>query len=86
MGMRQVTFFIPDEVAEQLAREVPAMEQSTLVTRLLRHRLQTPRLTEAEWTAASEGANADAALNAEIDEWQDFSDPIQEPWNAPSPR
>ena len=43
-------------------------------------------MTDEEWTAAANGADADEQLKADIDEWQAFSDPIEEPWNAPSPR
>jgi len=82
--MRRMTFEIPEEVAERFENEVPV-----LVARLLRPRV-SPKLTDEQWAAAANAANADEQLNADIDDWQAFSDPIQEPiqepWNAPSPR
>jgi hypothetical protein len=86
MALRKMTFEIPDEVAERFISEVPASEQSGVVTKLLQRRVSRPRLTEEEWAAVCEAANADDQLNADIDEWQGFSDSIEEPWNAPSPR
>ena len=80
MGMRRMTFEIPEEVAERFESEVPV-----IVAKLLQP-LATPVLTDEEWAAAANAANADEQLNADIDEWQAFSDPIEEPWNAPSPR
>jgi len=59
MGMRQMTFEIPDEVAEQFNNEVPASEQSSVVTKLLVHRRPTPRLTDEQWDAISNAANND---------------------------
>lgn len=57
MGMRQMTFDIPDEVAERFCSEVPASEQSEEVTKLLRRRLSRPKLptlTDEEWEALNE--------------------------------
>src|SRR5580698_8721534 len=59
MGMRQMVFDIPDEVAERFDSEVPASEQSSVVTKLLLHRRPTPKLTEEQWAAACEAANND---------------------------
>ena len=57
MGMRQMTFEIPDEVAEQFSSEVPVSEQSSVVTKLLLHRRPTPKLTDADWDAVCNAAN-----------------------------
>jgi len=83
--MRRMTFEIPDEVAERFVSAVPASEQSTMVAKFLQ-RASRPTLTEEQWDEAASAANADAQVNADIEEWQAFSDPIEEPWNAPSPR
>ena len=83
--MRQMTFEIPEEVADEFDRAVPASEQSSYVARQLQ-RASQPSLTQEQWDEAAKAANGDAQLNADIDEWQAFSDPIEEPWNAPSPR
>ena len=84
--MRQMTFQIPDDVAEEFNRAVPASEQSAYVARQLMRRAARPALTQEQWDEVAKAANADEQLNADIDEWQSFSDPIEEPWNAPSPR
>ena len=55
--MRQVTFEIPDELAERFDREVPPAEQSACLTGLLlRHLLGPifPTLTDEEWEALNE--------------------------------
>ena len=55
--MRQVTFEIPDEVAEDLDRDVPSAEQSAVVTKLLLRHLSRPTwptLTDEEWAALNE--------------------------------
>jgi hypothetical protein len=86
MGMRQMTFDIPEEIAEQFCSDVPASERSAYVTKKLQRPASRLSLTEEQWDAAAKAANADEQLNADIEEWQAFSDPIEEPWNAPSPR
>ena len=86
MGMRKITFEIPEEIAERFLEVVPPAEQSGEVSRLLERRATQPLLSEADWDAAADAANGDAALNADIDTWQALSDPMEEPWNAPSPR
>jgi len=85
MGMRQMTFDIPDEVAERFSTEVPADEQSRVVVTAIRSRI-TPSWTDEELEAACEAANNDPELNALIDDWQAFSDPIEEPWDEPATR
>jgi hypothetical protein len=85
MGMRQMTFEVPEDVADNFDRAVPASEQSAMVARLMR-RASRPTLTEQQWDEAAKSANSDEQLNADIEEWQAVSDPIEEPWNAPSPR
>ena len=57
--MRQMTFDIPDEVAERFSSEVPASEQSAVVAKLLRRRVSRPTLTEEQWVAVCEAANND---------------------------
>jgi len=57
MGMRQMTFEIPDEVAERFSSEVPASERSEEVTKLLQRRLFKPiwpTLTDEQWEALNE--------------------------------
>ena len=40
-----------------------------------------PREAEEALIAACEAVNADAVLNALVDEWQAVNDPIEEPWD-----
>ena len=58
MGMRQMTFEIPDEVAERVMSEVPTAEQSEVVTKALLRRTR-PKLTAEQWDAICEAANND---------------------------
>jgi len=85
MGMRQMTFEIPDEVAERFSSEVPVDEQSRVVLGAIRRRI-TPMWTDEQLEAACEVANNDPELNAFIDEWQAFGDPIEEPWDESASR
>jgi len=58
MGMRQMTFEIPEELAERFESEVPESEQSAVVAELLQ-RASRRRLTEEQWAAACDAANND---------------------------
>jgi len=60
MGMRQMTFEIPEEVAEQFESEVPEPEQSAEVTKLMLRRVSRPALTEEDWARACEQRSRDA--------------------------
>jgi len=88
MGMRQMTFEIPEEVAEQFESEVPVPEQSAEVTKLLLWRVSRPtkQMQDAEIIAACDAVNADPELNELMEDWQAASDPIEEPWDEPAPR
>jgi hypothetical protein len=57
MGMRQIILEIPDYVADDFDRDVPAAEQSACVTKLLLRHLSRPifpTLTDEEWEALNE--------------------------------
>jgi hypothetical protein len=70
MGMRQMTFEIPEEVSEEFVRDVPTAEQSAYVTKLLLRNLSRsifPTLTGEEWEALNEFDHAaDDAWLAEV--------------------
>jgi len=85
MGMRQMTFDIPEDVAEQFSREVPPEDQSAMVATLLR-RASLPLLTEQQWDEAAMAANDDPELNELMKDWQAAADPIEEPWDEPASR
>ena len=80
MGMRQVTFEIPDELAEDFDREVPTAEQPHELTRLLRRRL-TPKLTDEQWRAICETANNDPETQEIEREMAALPDTMTEEWN-----
>ena len=62
MGMRQMTFEIPDEVAEDFIKDFPvAQERSRELTRLLRQQF-TSKLTTEQWDAICEAANNDPGI------------------------
>ncbi|MDQ2925778.1 MAG: hypothetical protein M3R43_09520 [Acidobacteriota bacterium] len=83
MAMRKVTFTIPDEVLTPFLRSIPSSRRSHYVTDAIRRRL---REQEEALAAACDAVNADPELNALIDDWQAFSDPIEEPWVEPAAR
>jgi hypothetical protein len=80
MGMRQVTFEIPDDVAERFDREVPASEQSSVVAKLLL-RASRPKLTEEQWAAVCEAANNDPETQEIEREMAALPDTMTEEWN-----
>ena len=83
MAMRKMTFTIPEEVAAPFLRVVPSARRSGFVTEALR---RTLREREEALIAACDAVNADAGLNALVDEWQSASDPVEEPWDEPASR
>lgn len=78
MAMRKMTFTIPDDLAASFVRTVPAARRSRFVTDALRRTLLH---REQALIAACDAVNADAAVNATVDEWQSVNDPIAEPWD-----
>ena len=78
MAMRKMTFTIPDDLAASLVRAVPAARRSRFVADAVRRTLHQ---REQALIAACDAVNADAAVNATIDEWQQVNDPIAEPWD-----
>ncbi len=80
MGMRQMTFEIPEDVAERFSSEVPASEQSEVVTRLLR-RSTRPKLTEEQWDAICNAANNDPETQEIEREMAALPDTMTEEWD-----
>jgi len=87
MGMRQMTFEIPDEVADRFSSEVPVDEQSRVVLSAIRRRI-TPELTDEQWAAAIDALNTDpdvALLEQQMDALS--GDGLDEyPWDEPASR
>jgi hypothetical protein len=84
MALRKMTFEIPDEVAERFISEVPASEQSGVVTKLLQRRVPRPRLTEEEWAAVCEAANNDPETKQIQAEFDALPDTMTEAWDDES--
>lgn len=84
MAMRKVTFTIPEEIAAQLFRRVPARNRSRYVTEAIAAKLGE---REERMIQACEAANRAPDVLAIEQEWEelDKADRIEEPWNiAPS--
>ena len=71
----RITLSIPDTVARQFQKAVPARQRSRFVARLLEQELSERADSLA---AACCAANRDKALEREINEWQSFDDGIEE--------
>ncbi|MGZ0656907.1 hypothetical protein ACWPKS_14970 [Coraliomargarita sp. W4R72] len=67
----RITLSIPDPVARRFRTAVPASRRSQLVTRLIEAELEKE---ENRLASACLEANADIALNEEMEEWQAFED------------
>ena len=79
--MRQMTFEIPDEVAERFESEVPASELSRIVAKLLQ-RASRPNLTEEQWAAVCEAANNDPETQEIEREMAALPDTMTEEWDG----
>ncbi len=78
--MRQMTFEIPEDVAEQFDSEVPASKQSSVVAKLLL-RASRPQLTEEQWAAVCEAANNDPETQQIQREMDALPDTMTEEWD-----
>ena len=67
-----MTFSLPDALAQRFLASVPSRERSATIAKLLEVELAK---RDHALEAACHAANADAALTAEIAEWQAFEDP-----------
>ncbi len=78
MASRKMTFMIPQELAAQLLKRVPARERSRYVADALANKL-THR--ERELMRACEIANGDSEVMAIERDLDDLRDEISEPWD-----
>jgi len=86
--MRQITFEIPEEVAEQFESDVPPAERSNELTRLILHRRPRRQMTDAEWDVACDAVNTDSDIT-ELEHDMDAlsGDGLDEyPWESPASR
>ena len=67
----RITLSLPDHLAARFLAAIPSRRRSATVAKLLERELSNH---ESELERACRAANADAALAAEIEEWQAFDD------------
>jgi hypothetical protein len=67
----RMTFSLPDALARRFLAGVPFRERSATIAKLLEKELAK---RDKALEAACRAANADKALNADIDDWQAFDD------------
>jgi hypothetical protein len=81
MASRKMTFTLPEDLARQLLKRVPAQDRSRYVTEAIAARL---REREERMIRACEVANSHSDVLAIEEEWKalDDTDPIEEPWNG----
>lgn len=77
MASRKMTFTLPDDLAVQFTRRVPARERSHYVAQALAAKLGE---REHNLLRACEIANADSDLRAIEQEFDSLSDDLLEPW------
>ena len=80
MASRKMTFTIPEDLAGQFLKRVPAQDRSRYVTEAIAAKL---REREDRLIRACEIANGQPDVLAIEQEWEalDITDPIEEPWN-----
>ena len=83
MGVRKITVSIPEDLAEELTRRVPARDRSKYVAKAVRESLEK---SENRLTQACLMANRDQDAQAIEHEFDAVADPIAEPWNDPTER
>ena len=83
MAARKMTFSIPDEIAQEFLRHVPARDRSRYVAEALARTLKTQ---DEELARACDVANQDPDVLMLEREFDAISGDIVEPWNDPSAR
>ncbi len=83
--MRQMTFEIPEDVAEDFNRVVPVSEQSAYVARQLQLIVSKPTLTEEQWDAICDAANNDPETQEIEREMAALPDTMTEDWHGSVP-
>ena len=83
MATRKMTFSLPEPLAERLVRRVPSRDRSAYLARVLEKSLQEE---EEALVCSCLLANEDPEVRAIEEEFSQIIDPIEEPWNDPSPR
>jgi metal-responsive CopG/Arc/MetJ family transcriptional regulator len=83
MAMRKMTFTLPEQIANQFVKRVPAQSRSRFVADALSQRLDSE---EKHLIRACEAANQDLDVQAIEREMDALTDEIAEPWIDSSAR
>jgi hypothetical protein len=83
MASRKMTFTVPEDLAAQLLKHVPARDRSRYVSEAISARL---RQREERLIRACKTANSDPDALAIEREWDTLTGAIAEPWNDAPPR
>lgn len=83
MGTRKMTFTIPEELALQFVRRVPARERSKYLANALSEKLTARDRALME---ACKTANSDPEVRAIEKEFDAITDEAAEPWTRSTPR
>ena len=83
MAARKMTFSLPEELATQLVKRVPARERSRFLAEVLEKSL---REDDEALIRACLMANQDPDVKAIEQEWDGIRDVIEEPWSDAPPR
>ena len=77
MALRKMTFTVPDEIADQLTKRVPARKRSGYVAEAIADKL---RERDRQLVRACEAANKDPDVLKIERELDALTDEISEPW------
>jgi hypothetical protein len=83
MATRKMTFTLPEDLAEQFVRRVPARERSKYLAIALNEKLS---LRDRHLVEACRIANNDTEVHAIEKEFDAITEEAAEPWSAPPPR
>jgi len=77
MGLRNLTFTVPEEIAEQFLKRVPARKRSGYVAEAIAYKLKE---RDRQLARACEAANQDPDVIAIEKEMEALTDQITESW------
>ncbi|HEY6269873.1 MAG TPA: hypothetical protein VIX11_16355 [Candidatus Acidoferrum sp.] len=83
MATRKMTFTLPEDLAEQFVRRVPARERSKYLAIALNEKLSA---RDRHLVEACRIANNDTEVQAIEKEFDAITEEAAEPWSAPAPR
>jgi hypothetical protein len=83
MGTRKMTFTLPEDLAAQFVRRIPARERSSYLAAALSEKLSARDQLLVE---ACRVANNDSEVRAIEQEFDSLADQTREPWTGSTPR